>query len=270
MNRMSKYLFFLLLVFSTSAYGQTSLKKVKEWKTKEVSQIAIDRLGNFFVQTKKGTIKKYGVSGEVLASLKKSKGDLIEPWYHPSIFIYDRTRQQYHIYGRNFENKRTYDVEPAAAIEPFLICPTHDNKHWILDKADYSIKKINPLTGEVMTEFVLLDSIINTNPSFTYLREYQNLIFLLDSRSGVWILNTFGNLITKIEINNPGNFNFFGNQLYYLQHDEIIFYNLLSEEEYRLTLPEKNNRLALVSDERILTVTHSNKIVLYEYQPPAE
>jgi hypothetical protein len=243
--------------------GQTTLAKIKEWNAKEISNVTVDRIGNFFLINKKGAIKKYDPNGKVMATLPKSNPTLIESWYHPSIFIYDRATQKYYTYGRFFENAHEKKLPPEFAIEPYLVCPTHDNRLWILDKSDYSLKKINPLNNEVLNEIV-----VNTGssvPAFLYLKEYQNLIFLQE-RNAIWIINTLGKVINKIESTQLGNVGFFGQELYYLEKNTVHFLNLLTEEKYELKL-EGELKFALVTDERILTVNTRNKVTLYNYVP---
>jgi hypothetical protein len=243
--------------------AQTQLSKIKEWSSGEISNAAVDRLGNFLLIYKKGGIKKYDPNGKVMASLRKSKPTLIEPWYHPSIFIYDRGTQKYFSYGRFFENVQEHKLPPEFAIEPYLICPTHDNRLWILDQSDYSLKKINPLSNEVQNEFVLNAGM--PAPAFTFLKEYQNLIFLQE-KNAIWIINTLGKVINKIEGAQLGNFGFFGQELYYLESNTVRFINLLTEESYELKL-DGDLKFALVTDERILTITKNNKVTLYNYIP---
>ncbi len=251
------------IYFQREGIAQTQLTRIKTWRAKEIENVTVDRLGNFFIVFQKGGIKKYDPNGKLMASLSKSKPTLLEPWYHPSIFIYDRKIKKYFIYGRYFENAKEHKLSPEFAIEPYLICPTHDNRLWILDKADYSLKKVNPQTNEVITE-VMLDTGSST-PSFTYLCEYQNLIFLQEKNT-IWIINTLGKIITKIEGSNLRNFGFFGQDLYYLHNDTINFVNLLTEDRYELKL-EGDLKFAVVTDERILTVSTTNKISLYNYLP---
>jgi hypothetical protein len=102
----SKYIFWLLLLAPFFAQGQPPLKKIKEIKPGEVAQATVDRLGNFFLVLKNGAIRKYDPQGKVMAKLRARACTLIEPWYHPSIFIYDKKKQAYSIYGRNFENEK--------------------------------------------------------------------------------------------------------------------------------------------------------------------
>lgn len=251
------------LLFASEGKTQTQLIKIKEWSSTEIENVSVDRLGNFLLMYKKGGIKKYDPDGKVMASLKNRKPTLIEPWYHPSIFIYDRTSQRYFSYGRFFETVQEHKLPAEYAIEPYLICPTHDNRLWLLDIADNSLKKINPLSREVLNEFTLITE--STTPSFTYLREYQNLIFLQE-KNAIWIVNTLGKVINKIESNHLGNFGFFGQELYYLENNTLHFFDLLTETRYEIKL-EGNLKFALVTDERILTVSSNNKVSLFNYVP---
>jgi len=255
----------LILVFSfQQGRTQPQLTKIKEWHVGNITTVSVDRIGNFFIVQKKGSIKKYDPNGKVIASLRKVNATLLEPWYHPTIFIYNRSNQTYLNYGRFFENVQILKLLPEYAIDPYLVCPTHDNRLWILDKADYSLKKINPLSRELLTEFPL--PLEGSTPQFTYLKEYQNIIFLQE-KNAIWIINSsLGNVIEKIESKQLGNFGFFGQEIYYLENNIIHFINLLTEDRYEIKL-EGNTTFALVTDERVLTVSPDNKISLYNYVP---
>jgi hypothetical protein len=95
--------------------------------------------------------------------------------------------------------------------------------------------------------------------------EYQNLIFLQE-KNAIWIINTLGQVINKIESTQLGNFGFFGQELYYLENNTVHFVDLLTEARHELRL-EGNLKFALVTDERILTVAINNKVSLYNYIP---
>lgn len=257
-------IFTILLLTGFSGYSQTNLKVIKEWKANQVNQIAVDRIGNFFLVNNKGQIKKYDATGKLVSSVSKTSVTLLEPWYHPSIFVYSRKNQTYSMYGRNFEDRKDYTLDPVFAIEPTLVCPTHDNKLWILDKADWSLKKVNPLTNEVIQEFVLDSSVLSSATDFIYLREYLNLIFLLDKNSGILILNHLGKVIETIKIQNPKQVYFFGDECYYLENNSLKFFNLLTEEKHQAALPDGTVQ-AVMTDELIITLNSGNRIRLYSY-----
>ena len=262
-----KQLICLLVIFIPFlTLGQTSQKKIKEVNLGEITIVSVDRLGNFILVTKKGVVKKYNSQGEVIATLKSKGIELIEPWYHPTIFIYDRGKQKYFTFGRNFENKKENSIEPSWAINPSLVCPSNDNKIWLLDKADASVKKVNPFNGEVLIEFAIDTTQFKSSPAFTFLREYQNMVFVLEKNSGILIFNSIGKQIKLIEKAGIENFNFFGEELYYLDGTVIKFIDLITAE-FREIKVEGDNRFALVTDERIILVNRKNRVKVLEYKP---
>ncbi len=261
---MRKLIFLSFVFIPFIASSQSDLKKVKEWKTKNVALISEDRLGNFFLIQKDGKIKKYDPDGKVLASAFEKALTLVEPWYQPSVFMYVRSKQKYMITGRNFENRQEFELEPALAVEPYLVCPTHDNKLWILDHADLSLKKVNRFTNEVIHEFGIDSTLLSLNNDFIYLREYLNLIFLLDKNSGILILNHLGNVISKIEVSNLTSFYFYGEDLYYLHENKLKFINILNEKQHEVQLPIDTQQ-AILTDERIITLDSKGKATLYSY-----
>lgn len=251
----------LLLLWISIAQGQSDFKKLKSWKAKGVTSIAVDRIGNFFIEQSNGRISKYDPDGNQLAKISKTKATLLEPWYHPSIFVY-KSQQAYSVYGRNFENRKDYIIDPAIAIEPYLACPTHDNKLWVLDKADWSAKKINPLTNEVIQEFFINST---TQSDFIFIREYLNLLILVDKNRGIIVMNHLGKEIESIIVQKPDAVHFFGEDLYYIEAGKLKFFNLTTEERYEITLPPDTQQ-ALLTDERLLTVNSTNQLILYTYQ----
>lgn len=249
--------------FSAPAEAQTP-KKLKELSLKNIENVSVDRLGELFIVFKNGSIKKYDVNGKELAVLKKGKlPTLIEPWYHPKIFAYDRVTQQTIFYDHNLQSPQVEKVDPSVAVNAFLVCPTNDNKLLVLDQADWSIKKVNPSTSKVVSEFNI-DTTALSKPLFTYLREYQNLIFLLDKYSGIYIFSNLGKRINHIKCTIQ-NFGFYGEELFYLVDDRVVFFDLYSEKTREVKVDP--GKYVIVTDERIFLVKGNGRIVIYEYKP---
>src|SRR5882724_8253066 len=79
-------------------------KEVKEFSPGKIENVTVDRLGNFFLTFKNGSIKKYDPNGKILASLnREASTTLLEPWFHPKIFAYHRDQQRYVFYDHNFK-----------------------------------------------------------------------------------------------------------------------------------------------------------------------
>ncbi len=265
---MKRKLFILTAAFNLffhCGFGQVVGKKIKDLKFKGVAQVNVDRLGNFFVIAKNGTIHKYDAKGKEMASLKHASATLLEPWFHPIIFLYNQKNQTITNYGRHFENARITPLDPAWAIEPTLACPTNDNKIWIYDGSDASLKKVNPFTQEVMSEFPIDTTQFKSPPHFTHLREYQSMLFLLDPALGIFIYSNIGKPINQIKVSGLNHFNFFGEELYFIHDKNILFYDLFSEEQRKIAV-EGDFQFVLVTDERILLI-NQKKGSLYEFNP---
>jgi hypothetical protein len=74
-------------------------------------------------------------------------------------------------------------------------------------------------------------------PLFGSLREYQNLVFLHDSRSGVLVFDNAGNFRSKIATGAAGPVGFYGDELYFVRDGELHFVHLYHGTTRRLPLP---------------------------------
>ncbi len=253
----------IAFTFAGCLQGQP-LKKLKEFQPGKIENVSVDRLGNFFLIFKNGSIKKYDANGKTLAFLKNTEiPSLIEPWFHPRIFTYYQRGQHYITFDRNFKNPDNQNLDPAVAIKPSLACPTNDNKLLVLDEVDLSVKRINPFNNQVLSEFYIDSIQFSVKPNFTFIREYQNLIFLLDANSGIVIYNNVGKMVNQIK-SKINNFGFYGEELYFLQQGKVVFFDLYTEKAREIEVGE--GRFAVVTDERILKVTENSRVIIFEFE----
>ena len=242
--------------------AQTPVRKIKEFKTREIKSVTVDRLGNFFFVLKNGRINKYDANTKLVAT-SKIQTDLLEPWFHPSIFSFNRNQNKITRYGRHFENPVTTEIDASWAIEPYLVTVRADNHIWILDKADASLKHINPMTGATISEFSIETTQFAKHPHFTHIREYQNMLFVLDQNSGILIFTILGKQVEHLKKSGILNFNFVGEELYYANGNTIQFFDLTTEAMREIKV-EGNNQFALVTDERIILIDDKNRVRVWE------
>src|SRR5258708_29765677 len=138
-----------------TANAQTLVKKLREFPIEEVSKAYMDRLGNFYLVSPSGEIKKYDTDGNFMKEFSNPQSasiTLLEPWNPLRIFIYAKDRQEILFLDHNLEILQRTPIDASLAIEPCLAFPSIDNNFWLLDKADYSIKKVDFKTTRVMEE----------------------------------------------------------------------------------------------------------------------
>ena len=257
---------FFMSLYPLGGHTQT-ITKLKEFKVKGFSKLTVDRLGNFFLTFKNGTIRKYDPNGKLMASVKNKLGEptLIEPWFHPSIFVYYRKTQQWIVYDRELKNPQVNHLDPSIAVDPYLVCPTNDNKLLIFDKADYSVKKIDRFNSALIFEFKIDSAKIARSTDFTFIREYQGMIFLLDKVYGIHMYNSIGKLIHAIPAQSIENFGFYGEELFYAIDSKVTLLDLYTLK--RREIPTKTTfRQSCITDERVIGVQNSGRLEILKFQ----
>ncbi len=247
--------------------AQAPSKKIKEFSVEEVNTVSIDRLGNFYLVFKKGSIKKYDTDGNLMNEFSNPESvaiTMLEPWNPLRVFVYSREQQLVLLLDRFLASQEKITLDPSLAIRPVLASPTPNNNFWLLDEADFSLKRIDSKSTRVLQE-INLKLAPGVKPDFTFLREYQNQLFLIDRQSGAEILSVVGKPIRTFQIKNLGFLGFLGQEIYYLENGKIKLYDLYSEEQREFNV-DPLAQFVLITDERMVVVKKS-AVEVWEYKP---
>lgn len=255
----------MTLLASLAGFAQTSLKSFEVSDT--IITATVDRPGDVYLVTKEGQIQKFDKDGKLIIVYKhKGPPTLFDPRDGSRLFAYFREHQQYDYYNPSFEITASFRIDPAFAIQPWLICSSGDHKLWVLDGIDHSLKKINAKQTEVEMEVLIDSTLIQDASAFTTIREYQGFVFLLNPQKGIYIFNSLGKHIKTIEERGIYHFNFLGEELYYLKGgSQLIFFNLFTAETRTVRL-EKKSRIALLTDERLFLFGYKT-VDISEFKP---
>lgn len=270
----SNYLFISAIILAilvgsiTQAIGQGQpLKKLQTIPVKGIENVTIDRLGNIYAQLENQTINKYDTDGIWMASfsnLERIEISQIEPWNPLSVFIFSSPIREIELLDRSLIRLERISVDQSLAIEPALACPSSNNTYWLFDRADLTLKKIDLINSGVDLQIELNKVAHSVPPNYIALREYQNMIFLIDLTTGIEIYSIVGKRIHKIEAPGISYFGFLGQELYYLEAGNLKFYDLYTEELHQFSVG--NVKQALATDERLILV-NADSIEIFEYKP---
>jgi len=260
----------LLSMAVSLAHAQTGMFAGNKIKTLTLSDTiinaAIDRPGDFYALTATGQIQRFDKDGKLTLLYKTEKMPTIfDPRDGARLFVYYRGDQHYEFLNPSFHPIVSYKIDPAFAIQPWLICPSGEYKLWILDKADHSLKKIDVKASEVEVEVVVDSTLIRDAEAFMTMRDYQNFVFLLNPAKGIYIFNSLGRHLRTIPAPGIQAFNFLGEELYYLDKGKISFFNLFTGETREMEI-DPQYKGALLTDERIILFT-PEKIDIYPFRP---
>jgi hypothetical protein len=267
-----KKLLTCLLLIGTTSFAQQKIKTLELSDT--INSVTIDRAGDLYAITRNGQFQKFDLNGSLLLLLKnRNAPTFFDPRDGSRLFAYYRDIQHYDYLSPSFEINASYRIDPAFAIQPWLMCTSGDTKLWVLDEADHSLKKLNPRDSVVEVEVVVDASVITNAHVFTKMQEYQNFVFLLNPHKGIYIFNSLGKHIKTIESQSIKNFHFLGEEMYYSHGHKVNFFNLFTAETREISLndPKKINIEntkgdVMLTDQR-LYVVHPIRIDVYEFKP---
>ncbi|MBO9699663.1 MAG: hypothetical protein J7604_05590 [Sporocytophaga sp.] len=246
----------LLYFFVQNTFAQEShlnfLKSVKI--NTAVKKVSIDTYFNFYTADANGNVSKFDSEGNYLLTFspqKKSNVTLLEAWRNVNIFVFYRNFQQFLFLNRFLTPSPNTDLNQELVGFARIAAPSSDNNLWLVDETDFSLKKYN-LTFHKLDIRNPLELILNPqNYDLTFLREYQNLLFINDKNSGILIFDNMGNLKERISVKGLDYFSFIKNNLYYIQDNKLIILDLYTKKAMEIDLPsEKAYNFVLLSEQR--------------------
>lgn len=255
---------FLFMISSVAAVAQEKITSVTLSDT--IVDAAVDRPGDFYVITQSGQLQRFDKDGKLTLLYKaKEIPTVFDPRDGARLFAYYRSDQHYDYLNPSFKVTASYKIDPSFAIQPWLLCPSGDHKLWLLDNADHTLKKINVRESEVEVEVVVDSALTGSPEAFKTMREYQNFVFLLNPKKGLYIFNGLG--IYLRTVGGPGirSFNFLGEELYYLKNRKVHFFNLFTADEREIDVDPVYTDIIL-TDERMILFT-PGRIDICSFRP---
>lgn len=251
------------ILFLTTDLSFAQKKLIRSVEIENIQQVTMDRAGDVYVVTA-SSITRYDKNGKELKTISiQSTPTSFDTGNGVQLLMYERKDQQYTILSPSLEKTSETKIDNSIAIAPWLVCSSGDLHVLILDAADWSIKKVDKRDAHVVHEFKV-DPLLTTNPSFVFMREYQNLIFLYDEITGLAVFNNIGIKVKTYQTGTP-HFNFLGQELYYLKDKKINFIDIYTGDIRQLDLSGTCDDV-LITDERLIRIT-SNRLDVFEFQP---
>lgn len=249
------------LLVSTIAYSQQ--KKINTIEIDNIQAAYVDRPGDLYIREKDKVIKKFDVQGKLVNTFWfDNSPTTFDPRDGARMFVYFIQTQHCEFFSQ--ETKQEFVIEQHYAIEPTLTCSSGDHQLWILDHSDWSIKRVNPIQSKVLAEGLIDQKQFSTPPQFTFMREYQNFLFLIEKNTGILIFNNLGIQIRKIEAPEVEYLNFLGEELYYKKNDKLIFYDLFDTSVREQSI-DPACHFALLTDTRTF-LTYPDRVEIFENQ----
>ena len=231
----------------------------------EITAFSQDRTGNIFLTFKGGAITKFSPSMDSLISFSPEKlGDitLLEAWHGFQIFAFYAEFQEFVLLDRFLTRDTRYRLSQSSSNYVDMCAISSDQNLWIFEENQLRLIKLN-LNIRVIDIEVPLEFVLDANEhKITFLREYQNLVFLIDEYSGIYILDNLGNYLRKIDAPGIKNCSFKGEHLFYLQNNEVHDINLY-QNTHEVIKISKGNYLGVLPLEKGLLLVKKDMVIKF-------
>lgn len=259
----------MLLLAGTSLLAQTP-KPIAITLPDSVTAAFIDRPGELYLQLRSGRLQRYDKDGNLRATSPDNlpRLTLFDPRDGARLFAYYRPTQHYAYLNPSFEAdiNNSISIDAAFAAEPWLVCASGDYNVWILDVADWSLKKIDTQKGIVLVETPVAGVTADKHEAITYMREYQGFLFLLERGKALHMYSSMGKHLRTLTAPGIRYFNFLGEEVYFDTNDRRQMFNLFSAK-YDDADSRVSQGFVLQSDER-LYIIDGKRLEVHPLQKP--
>lgn len=219
---------FFIVFWTTVLQAQTTRVQLEKTIQLEATAIETDNIGNVYVFNG-AVIKKFSLTGDAL--LKNSilsSGEITSIDASNAlklvVFFKDLSQIQY------IDNLLSARGEPVALdmlgyYQTTAICRSYNDGLWLFDQTTFELSRLNEQL-EPTAQSGNLAQILGFVPNPTYMREYNNAVYIIDPDQGVLVFDWYGSYQKKIPIPNISSFRISANKLFFMQESVLESYDL--------------------------------------------
>jgi len=228
-----------------------SLTNAQQWEFVDsqllelpVLMVDADRFGNIYVNDNKGNVRKLDSLGHPLSIYAPEQfGRLtaLASWNSLRVFLFYENTQQYVFLDRYLAPSEFSEFPADQFGLVRLATSSSDNQIWVLDITPLQLVKfdINYTQVTLSQSLSQLSDTLELNPY--QLAEYQNRVYLGDSKLGVLVFDNYGNYLRTLKKTGTAQFHLYEDKLYYLTDQYVQLQSIYSEQREIIKLP--NNGL---------------------------
>ncbi|MCU0438245.1 MAG: hypothetical protein MUC49_10025 [Raineya sp.] len=221
-----------------------NLNLIRTIQIPPVQNVSMDLYGHIYIADNQGNLTQYNEKGDSLrhfASEQTANLQSLEAWKGLKILLFYRDLQRYTWLNRFLVPLETQNINNEKIGFARLMTYANDGNLWLFDEQDFALKKYQT-QANLISISTPCDLIFNPKTySLSFLREYQNQVFLVDSNSGIFIFDNFGNYKKKLQISNINFINFVKDDIAYIHKNMLYLRHLYTDVQHKLDLPIEYN-----------------------------
>ncbi len=256
----------LLLLLSISGLAQSPQKVSSFQLPFKPIACSIDRQGSLYFASTEGIIEKYDQSGKLLyhfSPQKKATPSLIEAWQGLRVFVYYEAFQEYIFLNRFLTDTERYKLE-RFNLSQFngLATLSADNNLWLVNNNTLTLSKIDLESGETLLENVLTLTLPSKTIQPTFIREYQNLLFISDKQQGVLVFDNLGNYMETLKLKGLQFFSFQSNEIVATLVNKIVVMDIYKKTKREISTANLSYQFVFMENNQLIAVSGNTVDIL--------
>ena len=203
---------------------------------------SVDELGNIYVLTSGGQIKKYNSALDSIAVFNEVKryGQLHSIHCENPLrtVLFFKNFNTIVLLDRMMQTIQKIDLRKSNLFQVSAVTSSYDNRLWIFDQQNSKIKKIN-FDGSVAFESTDLRMAFDESIHPIKMIEHQGALYLLDSLTGVYVFDYYGGFKKKLLYPHTIDIESWGDALLGIGKDSIWLKNEKEADVSWIGLPQQ-------------------------------
>lgn len=240
------FILWLLLITQLSAHAQDTLQApvLTYSHTLPVSSptsISQDRNGYLYVLDNRLNLLRLNPLGQPVDTYSpqgRGRASSIHAWNPLKIVLFHESSQRLVLLDRFLRPVSSFELlDFNLSGTTKLAAPSADEGFWLFDETSQALGKLNPSLRQLTIETPLNLILDQEQLDMRQLREYQNMVYLLDYNSGILVFDNLGNYKTRYTYPGVEYMGFKDNEVYFVKGNTLYFLDLYTQKERTITLP---------------------------------
>ena len=235
----------------------------------DVANFTADNLGNIYVLTTTGLLKKFNSKGDSLNVFNDVRRygtvntiDVTNPF---KVLLYYRNFSTAVMLDRFLNRINTIDFRKADIFQAKAITLSYDNNVWIYDEQSAKLKKIAD-DGKLIIETVDLRQVLDAAPSPDRIIDRDGYVYVCDVNKGIYIFDYYGALKNSLAITGMKDVQVINKTILGRRGNKFVRYTLGTLELQEAGLPSKiNDATSIYIMQHGLYVQDSTGVTMYTY-----
>lgn len=229
---------FAIAQTTSSSYMEPTEKIV----TGSISSFTVDNLGNLYVLTPSGLLKKLNSQGDSLNVFNEVRRygtiSLMDVTNPLKVLLYYKDFSTVVMLDRFMNRINTVDFRKAGIFQAKAVGLSYDNNVWIYDEQSARLKKIGD-DGRLLSETVDLRQVLTVTPSPEKIIDRDGFVYLYDPAKGLYVFDYYGALKNELPITQISDLQVIGKTIVGRREDKFLRYTLGSFDLQEAALPER-------------------------------